>query len=75
MKSKWLNLCQRIYDLIIKFISVKGVVFVIATFLMAGEKIHPYAWGFFAAVLIGVRTVEKWIGASVNKQIDKDDGK
>jgi len=61
MKEKFLNICFRIYDLIIKMISVKGLVFVIASVLRFRGDIDAITWGFFAAGFVGLRTLEKFI--------------
>jgi hypothetical protein len=57
------NLLKRIYDLLIKLISVKGVlfiVFVVLAFLLKTELSLTFA--FFAGILcVGLRTVEKFM--------------
>jgi hypothetical protein len=55
------NIGKRLYDLLIKMISVKGSVFVIASVLMFQNKIDAITWGFFAAGFVGLRTLEKFI--------------
>ena len=56
------NLLKRIYDLIIKLISVKGVLFIaflVLAFLMRSELSITLA--FFSGLLcVGLRTVEKF---------------
>lgn len=57
------NLLKRIYDLIIKLISVKGVLFIaflVLAFLVRSELSITLA--FFAGLLcIGLRSIEKWM--------------
>lgn len=57
------NLLKRIYDLIIKLISVKGVLFIaflVLAFLMRSELSITLA--FFAGLLcVGLRSIEKWM--------------
>ena len=57
------NLLKRIYDLIIKLISVKGVLFVaflVLAFLVRSELSITLA--FFAGLLcVGLRSIEKWM--------------
>ena len=57
------NLLKRIYDLIIKLISVKGVLFIaflVLAFLMRSELSITLA--FFSGLLcVGLRTVEKFL--------------
>jgi len=61
MKTKIIGLMNRTYDLIIKMISVKGFIFLTATWLMLLDKMTPYIWGFFAAAFVGIRTLEKFL--------------
>jgi len=57
------NILKRIYDLIIKLISVKGVLFIaflVLAFLVRSELSITLA--FFAGLLcVGLRTVEKFL--------------
>ena len=57
------NLLKRIYDLIIKLISVKGVLFIaflFLAFLMRSELSITLA--FIAGLLcVGLRSIEKWM--------------
>ncbi len=57
------NLFKRVYDLIIKLISVKGVLFIaflVLAFLVRSELSITLA--FFAGLLcVGLRTVEKFL--------------
>lgn len=57
------NLLKRIYDLIIKLISVKGVLFIaflVLAFLVRSELSITLA--FFAGLLcVGLRSIEKWM--------------
>lgn len=53
---------KRFKELLIKFTSVKGVVFIIATSLLVVGKIDAYWWSAFAAGFIGTRFLEKLIG-------------
>lgn len=55
------NILQRIYDLIIKMISIKGEVLILATILAFDGRLDPIVWGFFAALIIGDRTLEKFL--------------
>lgn len=57
------NIGSRVVDLVIKIISVKGSVFIIATVLLFSGKLSVYAWVIFAGVFVGVRAVEKMIRA------------
>ena len=57
------DLLKRIYDLIIKLISVKGVLFIaflVLAFIVRSELTITFA--FFAGLLcVGLRTVEKFL--------------
>ncbi len=57
------NLLKRIYDLIIKLISVKGLLFIaflFLAFLVRSELSITLA--FFAGLLcVGLRSIEKWM--------------
>ena len=53
---------KRLVLLLVKFTSVKGVVFIISTVLLALGKIDAYWWSAFAAGFIGARFLEKLIG-------------
>ena len=57
------NLLKRIYDLIIKLISVKGVLFI--AFLVLAFQIQSelsITLAFFAGLLcVGLRSIEKWM--------------
>ena len=52
----------RLYELIKKLISVKGVAFVSATIFFSLGKIDPSWWVVFTAVLLGWRAFEKIFG-------------
>ena len=55
------EILNRFYLLIIKMISVKGLVFVVASMLMFRGNLDAITWGFFAAGFVGLRTLEKFI--------------
>lgn len=52
---------KRFVQLLIKLISVKGLVFVIATVLMSFKLLTVEAWCFFAAGFCGIRAIEKFV--------------
>lgn len=53
---------KRLYELLIKITSVKGIVFTLSTVLMFLGKMEVFYWSFFAAGLVGTRFLEKLIG-------------
>jgi hypothetical protein len=63
MKEKFLEICNRIYDLIIKFISVKGVVFGIGSALALTGHIGEWTWFAVSLLMVSVRAFEKWVSA------------
>ena len=54
---------DRLKELLAKLLSIKGIVFIIATVLMFMGKVTPHIWGISALILIGIRTLEKVIRA------------
>jgi hypothetical protein len=54
---------KRLQDLAIKLISVKGLVFIMATVLLFFAKITVTIWFIFAGIFVGIRCVEKMIRA------------
>lgn len=52
---------KRMYELLLKVVSVKGLIFIIATSLMFCGAIESWMWSFFAAGFVGIRTLEKMI--------------
>jgi hypothetical protein len=55
------GILKRLELLIKKFAGRKGVVFILATIFTILDKMPVLWWSFFAAVFIGVATVEKVI--------------
>jgi hypothetical protein len=54
---------ERIRLLLIKLVSVKGVLFIIGTILMFMGKITPEIWCLISLLFASIRTVEKFIRA------------
>jgi hypothetical protein len=61
MIVKLKELILRVYELFLKLISVKGLIFMTATSLLFLGKIDAFIWGFFAAGFVGIRTLEKFL--------------
>lgn len=57
----------RLYDVVLKYTSVKGSIFLVSTVLLAVGRIDAYLWSIFAVVFVGIRTVEKAIIALQDK--------
>jgi hypothetical protein len=56
-----MELLKRFYELLKKVLSVKGLVLGLATYALFTGTMSEITWGFFAAALIGVRTLEKYM--------------
>lgn len=53
------NTIRRLGNLIIKLISVKGLVFFVATWLKLSDRIDSTTWMLTAGIIIGGRAIEK----------------
>lgn len=69
-ENYFLNLCIRVYDLIIKLTgSRKSIAWVISTILMFQEKIPPLFWAIFTAGYISFTFLDKFISIiKINKE-------
>lgn len=59
IKEFFINVGVRLENLVIKFISVKGVGFGIATTLLALGKLDSLMWFFCLILLVSTRLLEK----------------
>lgn len=50
---------KRVYDLVVKLISVKGLILGLATWLLYADKVDQTTWLLAAAGVIGTRAFEK----------------
>lgn len=50
---------ERITELLAKALSMKGLVFALATWLTFSDKLEGWMWILTAAIVIGGRTLEK----------------
>jgi hypothetical protein len=62
----------RLYDMVLKYTSVKGSIFLVSTVLLAVGKIDAYLWSLFAVVFVGVRAIEKAIIALKGEKTESD---
>jgi hypothetical protein len=60
----------RLKQLVVKVLSVKGVVFIISTILMFNKILTVEIWSFFAAGFCGLRTLDKLV---LNQKDQKDE--
>ena len=56
-----MELLKRAYTLLIKLISVKGVVFMLSTVMLFLGLSPSWMWFAFTGTVVGLRTVEKYI--------------
>ena len=59
MKDFFVNVFKRLNALIIKLISVKGLVFFVATWLKLNDRIDSTTWMLTSGIIIGGRAIEK----------------
>lgn len=58
------TIVSRLYDLVVKMAGVKGLVFVVGTYLKVGGTIDDMTWGVLVSFLVGARAYEKGVRAA-----------
>jgi len=56
-KNLFLNFCLRVYELLIKLLNIRTVVFGVGTYLVINKNIDMWVWLILSAVFMGEKYV------------------
>jgi len=63
LKRLAMQFTDRLVELPIKLLSIKGIIWMVATYLFYIDKLGVYWWMFITAAFMGLRYLEKFLGA------------